>query len=50
MVARAVRLLDEHGIEIEDVSVHQPSLDDVFMRLTGRATDAEDALEGRQVA
>jgi ABC-2 type transport system ATP-binding protein len=36
VVARAVRLLDEHGIEIEDVNVHQPSLDDVFMRLTSR--------------
>jgi len=35
VVARVVRRLDEHGIEIEDVAIHQPSLDDVFMRLTG---------------
>ncbi|SRR6266542_213863 len=27
--------LDEAGVDLEDVAVHQPSLDDVFMRLTG---------------
>jgi len=35
LVARAVRALDAAGVEVEDVAVHQPSLDDVFMRLTG---------------
>src|SRR5215471_18534620 len=34
LVARVVRALDEAGVDVEDVAVHQPSLDDVFMRLT----------------
>ena len=34
-MTRVVRALDEAGIDLEDVAVHQPSLDDVFLRLTG---------------
>jgi len=34
LVARVVRVLDAAGVDVEDVAVHQPSLDDVFMRLT----------------
>ena len=29
--------LDEHSIEVEDLSVHTPDLDDVFLALTGAA-------------
>jgi daunorubicin resistance ABC transporter ATP-binding subunit len=51
VVARVVRALDERGVEIEDVNVHQPSLDDVFMRLTGATVDEVDTdTEGRRVA
>jgi ABC-2 type transport system ATP-binding protein len=39
LLTRVVRALDEAGIEVEDVAVHQPSLDDVFMRLTGTAPE-----------
>jgi ABC-2 type transport system ATP-binding protein len=39
LLTRVVRALDEAGVELEDVAVHQPSLDDVFMRLTGAAPD-----------
>jgi len=35
LVTRVVRALDEAGVDLEDVAVHQPSLDDVFLRLTG---------------
>jgi len=31
-----VRLLDEHGIAVDDVGVRRPSLDEVFLTLTGR--------------
>jgi hypothetical protein len=31
-----VRRLDESGIEPEAMSVREPSLDDVFLTLTGR--------------
>ncbi|MBO0689380.1 MAG: DUF4162 domain-containing protein, partial [Candidatus Dormibacteraeota bacterium] len=29
--------LDEHSVEVEDLSVHTPDLDDVFLALTGPA-------------
>jgi ABC-2 type transport system ATP-binding protein len=39
----AVRRLDAAGIEINDLGLHRPSLDDVFLALTGReATRDED--------
>jgi ABC-2 type transport system ATP-binding protein len=42
-IAAAVRSLDEAGIGIEDVAMHRPTLDDVFLGLTGRAaSEAED--------
>jgi ABC-2 type transport system ATP-binding protein len=41
-VAEAVRRLDEAGVEIDDVAVRRPTLDDVFMELTGHAAE-EDA-------
>ncbi len=40
LLTRVVRALDEAGVELEDVAVHQPSLDDVFMRLTGTTPEA----------
>lgn len=30
--------LDAGGVEVEDVSLHRPTLDDVFLTLTGRET------------
>jgi ABC-2 type transport system ATP-binding protein len=41
----AVRRLDAAGIEPIAVTVREPSLDDVFLTLTGRPTDAGDDLE-----
>ncbi len=35
-----VRALDAAGVTVDDVDVHQPSLDDVFFALTGHPTDA----------
>jgi ABC-2 type transport system ATP-binding protein len=32
-----LRLLDRHGLELETISLHRPSLDDVFLRKTGRS-------------
>jgi ABC-2 type transport system ATP-binding protein len=39
----AVRRLDELGIVPSDLSLRQPSLDDVFLALTGRGVTPEDA-------
>jgi ABC-type multidrug transport system ATPase subunit len=38
LATAVVRTLDEAGITVDDVEVHQPSLDDVFFALTGHAT------------
>jgi ABC-2 type transport system ATP-binding protein len=38
-IAEAVRLLDEAGVGIDDVAMHRPTLDDVFLTFTGRAAE-----------
>ncbi len=47
-IAEAVRRLDEAGIAIDDIAVRRPTLDDVFLTLTGHAaeTDGESAAAG----
>jgi ABC-2 type transport system ATP-binding protein len=42
-IVEAVRRLDEAGAGVEDVAIRRPTLDDVFIALTGRT--AEDAEE-----
>ncbi len=37
----ALRSVQEAGIEIEDIAMRQPNLDEVFLALTGQATDNE---------
>jgi ABC-2 type transport system ATP-binding protein len=39
----AVRRLDEHGVVPSDLSLRAPSLDDVFLALTGRGATPDDA-------
>ncbi|SDX28087.1 ABC-2 type transport system ATP-binding protein [Amycolatopsis xylanica] len=39
----ALRRLDGQGITVQDVALHRPTLDDVFLSLTGHATDEGDA-------
>jgi ABC-2 type transport system ATP-binding protein len=48
-IAEVVRRLDEAGIGIEDISVGRPTLDDVFLKLTGHhaePAEGEEAKEG----
>src|SRR5690348_7967160 len=40
-IADAVRRLDDAGIAIDDISVSVPTLDDVFLNLTGRPAEPE---------
>jgi ABC-2 type transport system ATP-binding protein len=48
VLTEAVRLLDKARVRIEDLSLHRPSLDDVFLGLTGRAAeDGDDPNESR---
>ena len=39
LASTVVRALDAAGITVDDVEVHQPSLDDVFFALTGRPAE-----------
>jgi len=45
VVPRAIRALDDAGVDVLDVEVKRPTLDDVFLQLTGRAADGDDAGE-----
>ena len=50
-LAAIVRALDAEGIAIENLQLHQPSLDDVFLAKTGRSLEgAEDDEEPRSRA
>jgi ABC-2 type transport system ATP-binding protein len=39
-IVEAVRTLDEAGIGVEDIALKRPTLDDVFMALTGHVAEA----------
>jgi ABC-2 type transport system ATP-binding protein len=41
-VAHAVRALDEAGVAIDDIAIRRPTLDDVFLALTGHAAEEEE--------
>ncbi|MEX5632109.1 ATP-binding cassette domain-containing protein [Parafrankia sp. FMc2] len=43
VLAEVVRSFDELGLTIVDVGLHRPSLDDVFMTLTGQGATSDDA-------
>jgi ABC-2 type transport system ATP-binding protein len=45
MIAEAVRRLDAEGVGIDDISLHRPTLDDVFIALTGHAAAVEPSTE-----
>ncbi len=40
--AEALRLLDAAGLEVAGIVLREPSLDDVFLSLTGQRTEHED--------
>ncbi|KQT94090.1 ABC transporter [Marmoricola sp. Leaf446] len=42
-LADALRLLDGEGVALDDVGLRRPTLDDVFLTLTGRSTAEDDA-------
>ena len=48
VLVEAVRALDEAGVHIEDIVLRRPTLDDVFISLTGHAAEAEDTTEVNQ--
>jgi len=42
-VTAAVRAVEELGVEIDDIGLRRPTLDEVFLTLTGRPSADEDA-------
>jgi ABC-2 type transport system ATP-binding protein len=46
-VKRVLDLMDANGIEIDTLSLHKPTLDDVFLELTGREASHDQAAEER---
>ena len=49
-IVDAVRLLDDAGVEVDDVSLKRPTLDDVFLTLTGHAAEEREAGEEEEAA
>ncbi|MGH3336640.1 MAG: ATP-binding cassette domain-containing protein [Nocardioides sp.] len=45
VLADALRRLDAQGVPVDDVGLRRPTLDDVFLSLTGHAADAEPEKE-----
>ncbi|MCX4788949.1 ATP-binding cassette domain-containing protein [Streptomyces sp. NBC_01221] len=41
LLAEVIRDLDARGVEIDDIGLRRPTLDDVFLFLTGHAAEAE---------
>jgi ABC-2 type transport system ATP-binding protein len=44
-IVEAVRRLDEAGVGVDDVGLKRPTLDDVFLTLTGHAAEHADGGE-----
>ena len=42
-IARAVRELDDAGVAIDDIAIVTPTLDDVFLQLTGHAAEEDES-------
>jgi ABC-2 type transport system ATP-binding protein len=47
-LAEVVRALDQEGIEIEELQLHAPTLDDVFLAKTGRSLEGEAEPAGQE--
>jgi ABC-2 type transport system ATP-binding protein len=43
MLMEALRAVEEAGVEVEDIALRQPRLDEVFLALTGQPDDVAAA-------
>jgi ABC-2 type transport system ATP-binding protein len=48
VLVEAIRALDEHNIEIVDIALRRPTLDDVFLALTGQKVGEEKSTSGNE--
>jgi ABC-2 type transport system ATP-binding protein len=49
-IVEAVRRLSEAGVEVDDLALRRPTLDDVFLTLTGHAAEEPASAEEEEVA
>ncbi|MFL1901375.1 ATP-binding cassette domain-containing protein [Streptomyces tauricus] len=49
-LTEVARTLQDEGVRVEDIGLRRPSLDDVFLRLTGHRTDAAADDDTKEVA
>jgi ABC-2 type transport system ATP-binding protein len=47
--AEALRLLDQHDLEVAGIQLREPSLDDVFLTLTGHRTEETEAQDAPEL-
>jgi ABC-2 type transport system ATP-binding protein len=45
LIVEAVRRLDDAGVGVDDIGLRRPTLDDVFLALTGHAAEESDEAE-----
>ncbi|MCD7438807.1 ATP-binding cassette domain-containing protein [Streptomyces lincolnensis] len=50
LLAEVIRELDVRGIEIDDIGLRRPTLDDVFLSLTGHVAEVKDEENGKKEA
>jgi ABC-2 type transport system ATP-binding protein len=50
VIPEAIRKLDAAGVEVDDIALHRPTLDDVFIALTGHAAEEEVPEEEKEAA
>jgi ABC-2 type transport system ATP-binding protein len=50
VIPEAIRKLDAVGVGVDDIALHRPTLDDVFIALTGHAAEEEVPEEEREAA
>jgi ABC-2 type transport system ATP-binding protein len=50
VIVEAVRRLDEAGVDVDDIALRRPTLDDVFLTLTGHVAEATDEDDVEEMA
>ncbi|MEU2747746.1 ATP-binding cassette domain-containing protein [Streptomyces collinus] len=50
LLAEVIRELDTRGIEIDDIGLRRPTLDDVFLSLTGHVAETKDQENDKEAA
>jgi ABC-2 type transport system ATP-binding protein len=47
-IVEAVRRLSEAGLDVDDLALRRPTLDDVFLTLTGHSAEDEPSEDGNR--